>query len=152
MSMHPFSTMLEYVTNIVGPVYTEIGEMRSITPMSPSREVGNDSHLKSLNAYFTFMRAMKDPGDLPFVLLFSEANMTIVMTLLNKLPNQPNDQFRITLPLLAGQATAAKLGGYGILTELAMSEGSYNSTDPYTLACSIKKSGEWTFTPATLEP
>lgn len=146
--MHPFLTMLEYES--AAAVFTELGAMRSVTPFGYTKEFGENTHLKSEEAWKTFLNGWKDGGELPFNLLFTDASMTALFTLLNRLPNTPLDVFRLTLPILPTQVAPAKIQFNGGLRQLNSNEGSYNSNDPYALDCVAKLSGKPTWTPAVL--
>jgi len=144
MPLHPYKSKLYYSTD--GAAYTKFSSLRLVTPSDMERSESSVTHLESDDFAEEFIASWIKAGEMPFELLFDQAQFSTARTLFkdgNKL------WWRVELPLATGQTTPAKIEARGHLKKLGISEAQAESDDSYRMPALIKLSGLPTFTPGS---
>lgn len=139
MSVHPFGTGLYY---FVENDWSELGELRLVNPVSRSREKYKSVPKNMVEDWIQYFPGLKDGGTIDFVLIYSQAVFVILTTLFNRYPHDDLDHYQVRLPLLTNQTTPTIIEVDGFLESKDFNDGTYNATDPYTVAGSVQVSGK----------
>ena len=147
-SMPYFGIVLAYSVD-AGGNYTNVSGLRTLTPPSgDSVEMGDDTTISSTSMIREKFKGWEDPGQLGFTSTWTGASYTALLAVKRVAPTATKPQWKITFPLLSGEANAATYVQQGFLTSLSLAEGGTNSPDPMVLTGTIELSGSPTFTEA----
>jgi hypothetical protein len=132
MAMHTAGASLYYSDDNV--TYTELTDVRLVTPPNLTRGDVDVTVLASPNAIKEYIPGWRELGELPFELLFTDDIFTDILALYND-----NDAYywKIIFPLVGAEVTGAQIITVGYLKAVGISE--LNTEDNgVMIPCSIK--------------
>lgn len=129
-----YGTQLHVSDN--GSAYTQIFDVELVTPPDLSRDPAEVTVLDSPSFAKEHIAAWIDLGKMPFNALYASAGANYTL-LQGYFFDGITRWWKVKLPLLSGQITAAQFVVKGFLTKAKLSEAKAAANDPFAIECEI---------------
>jgi hypothetical protein len=126
-----------------GTTFVEIADVVAIKPPNKTRGTGETTVLKSTNSYREFLPGFKDGGELTIKLRFAKEAFE---DLDDAFESDVISNWKITLTLLSGEATATNWIAKAIITDLSVPEASADNEDIWEVDVTLKITGKPAYT------
>jgi hypothetical protein len=137
---HPIGTKLQFDLDGIGS-YTDIADVRSVTPPSMTTGVSEVTHLLSPNNTREYVPGLIEGGEASFTIYMTKTQVPTIVSLFRVVCF-----WRILFPLIDAETVNSKWDFKGFITDAGTDEMTIEGEDAVTMPIKIKVTEKPTFT------